>query len=114
MATDPTVTSGPPSLPFEDLRRHGLLWLVNKTCFHPRGYALGLDMNEQGEAVGWLLFGDGSEPIRYEGQTPEGVDIDDDGFQRAEAFLAFLRDGGGILLAPELTADAPTEVQSDD
>lgn len=44
-----------------DWRADGLLWLVNRTVFHPRGYALGLDV-EKGR---WFLLGDGSEPWNF-------------------------------------------------
>lgn len=50
--------------PFADLRDAGLLWLINRTVFHPRGWALGLEMRG-GEAVGWTLLGDGVEPWTY-------------------------------------------------
>lgn len=44
-----------------DLRRDGLLWLINRCVFHPRGYALGYD-EENGSF--WLL-GDGHEPWQF-------------------------------------------------
>lgn len=77
--------------PFSELRDTGLLWLVNKAVFHPRGFALALFIDDDGEATGWKLEGDGSEPWRYEGSTPDGVPLDDAGFARVEAFLASLR-----------------------
>lgn len=48
--------------PFHELRGSGLLWLINTTVFHPRGYALQLHLDEHGDATGWSLIGDGSEP----------------------------------------------------
>lgn len=48
--------------PWEDLRTSGLLWLINRVVFHPRGFALGLASDSEGAATGWLLLGDGSEP----------------------------------------------------
>lgn len=43
------------------LRDDGLLWLINRTVFHPRGYALGYD-DQTGE---FELIGDGSEPFEF-------------------------------------------------
>jgi hypothetical protein len=44
--------------PFSD----GLLWLINRTVFHPRGYALAIDQ----ETLRWSVLGDGTEPWRFE------------------------------------------------
>lgn len=44
-----------------DLRADGVLWAINKTLFHPRGYALAVD--ETGELS---LMGDGREPWTYD------------------------------------------------
>jgi hypothetical protein len=41
-----------------DLRADGLLWLINRTVFHPRGYALGYDPDTHE----FVLLGDGHEP----------------------------------------------------
>lgn len=69
-------------LPFEALRESGLLWLINRTVFHPRGFALALDIGrESGEAKGWALIGDGTEPWHTT------VETDDELFAKAEAFL---------------------------
>jgi hypothetical protein len=65
--------------PFEDLSTSGLLWLINRTVFHPRGYALAITVTD-GKAVGWALLGDGSEPWQF------GSD-ENDNFRRAEATL---------------------------
>jgi hypothetical protein len=43
------------------LREDGLLWLINRTTFHPRGYALGYD-EDTGK---FELYGDGSEPWKF-------------------------------------------------
>lgn len=45
-------------LPFDKLRDTGILWLINTTVFHPRGMALGLNYNDDGEADGWVLYVD--------------------------------------------------------
>lgn len=55
-----------PGRPFVDLRDTGLLWLINRVVFHPRGYALNLhlsdpDANGVKTATGWSLGGDGSD-----------------------------------------------------
>jgi hypothetical protein len=70
--------------PFAELRDSGLLWLINATVFHPRGYALALTVHD-GEAVGWNLLGDGSEPWRYEADM-------DAKFEAAEVTLREARD----------------------
>lgn len=46
---------------WNNFRTSGLLWLVNRVVFHPRGRALALVFNEGGEALGWRLLGDGKE-----------------------------------------------------
>ena len=51
--------------PFGDLRSSGLLWLINRTVFHPRGLALALVADETGDMIGWRLVGDGSEPMWF-------------------------------------------------
>lgn len=53
------VTTDP--RPWSQLRDSGLLWLINRVAFHPRGYALALAYRD-GEPVGWLLLGDGTVP----------------------------------------------------
>ena len=72
-------------LPLSGLRDHGLLWLINRVVFHPRGFALGLDVNDDGEVVGWSMIGNGSEVWSFSGE------VDDDQFAKAEAFLSSLR-----------------------
>lgn len=51
--------------PFEDLSETGLLWLINRQVFHPRGFAFALAMDAHGKAVGWQLVGDGIEPWNF-------------------------------------------------
>lgn len=72
----------PPARPFSELRDSGLLWLINRTVFHPRGFALGLVTDETGAVVGWLLEGDGSEPWMFSPAFEE-VEL----FRAAEATL---------------------------
>lgn len=66
--------------PWEDLRSTGLLWLINSTVFHPRGFALAFTMQD-GKPTGWKLLGDGSEPWRFDGDI-------DELFRKAEETLA--------------------------
>lgn len=66
--------------PFKELSDSGLLWLINRTVFHPRGYALAITV-EDGKATGWSMLGDGSEPWQFGGD-------ENDNFRRAEATLA--------------------------
>lgn len=40
---------------FTQLRESGLLWLINRVVFHPRGLALALHLDEHGNAYGWSL-----------------------------------------------------------
>jgi len=52
--------------PISELRDSGLLWLVNASVFHPRGLAMALHVDSQGEVTGWSLLGDGNEPWRFD------------------------------------------------
>lgn len=90
---DPTVT---PERPFSELRDSGLLWLINRVVFHPRGYALALHFTDVvpsgGTATGWALYGDGSEPWSMGDPPPEmqalGHPTEDELFQRVKELLA--------------------------
>lgn len=46
---------------FEELLSTGLLWLINTSVLHPRGYAMSIEFDDQGKAIGWHLMGDGGE-----------------------------------------------------
>ncbi len=59
-----------------DLRGDGLLWLINTSILHPRGYAMAIG-SETGELS---LLGDGSEPWRF------GMDCDEQ-FAAVQALL---------------------------
>ncbi len=50
--------------PFDDMRATGLLWLINRVVFHPRGFALAFHVAD-GEVTGWSLLGDGAEVWRF-------------------------------------------------
>lgn len=75
------TASKPSSRPLSELRETGILWLINRVVFHPRGYALALTVEEDGTVSGWSIQGDGSEPWCFS-------ETDDD-----ESFVA-LRDSG--------------------
>lgn len=64
---------------WNELRQSGLLWLINRTVFHPRGWALGL-VYRDGEVVGWDLLGAGNEVWQMDGS-------EDDEFARAQETL---------------------------
>lgn len=82
----------PAGRPFADFRPTGLLWLINTTVFHPRGYALAMHFDDAGEATGWSLMGDGTEPWTMgdppEDQRPEGYATVDELFLAAKALLS--------------------------
>lgn len=53
--------------PFSEFRTEGILWLLNTSVMHPRGFALvfhydGTDPEPQTEPTGWSIIGDGTEP----------------------------------------------------
>lgn len=60
----PEFHDGTP-LGFTELRDSGLLWLINTAVLHPRGYAMALADDEEGEAYGWSIVGDGTEPWQF-------------------------------------------------
>lgn len=69
-----------------NFRDDGILWMLNRTVFHPRGFALGIDP----EASELYLYGDGTEAWIYtldeEGSTEQDL------FQKFEAMLARRRE----------------------
>ncbi len=74
--------------PFSELRNRGVLWAVNKTLFHPRGYALAFHYDDDEaatEPTGWSIFGNSSEVWTM---TEE---MDDRGFAAFEALLEEVR-----------------------
>lgn len=68
--------------PFTELSDAGLLWLINRVVFHPRGLALALHADERGEFVGWSLEGDGSEVWTFSAED------DDEQFERVRRTLS--------------------------
>jgi len=64
-----------------DLQESGLLWLINRVVFHPRGFALAIAKRQpDGEFLAWVLLGDGTEPWSF--------DDDGDYLARVNALLA--------------------------
>lgn len=47
---------------WEELQTTGLLWLINVSVLHPRGYAMAIGFDDDGACAGWRIIGDGSEP----------------------------------------------------
>lgn len=76
------MSTQPGPRPFMDLSESGLLWLINRVVFHPRGLALALH-EKDGTAHGWELQAAAEgEPWTF----PESVDIA--GFRSAEETLS--------------------------
>lgn len=93
-------TDDPTVYPFEALREHGLLWLINRTVFHPMGLALALDypaastseqiIANEIEPTGWMLLGDGSEVFTM------SEELDEENFTNAVDFLDEHREFGRV------------------
>lgn len=81
--------------PFIDLRPTGLLWLINRVVFHPRGYALALVLDEHGDAAGWQLQGDGTEVWHFKDPGRE-----DQHFAEVAATFAAAAAGAGEATDP--------------
>ena len=71
---------------FQEMRDEGLLWLINRVVFHPRGYALAFHFNDDGEAIGWSIMGDSSEPWSF-GVQPDGCPTEVELFKRVQELL---------------------------
>jgi hypothetical protein len=50
-----------------DISKDGLLWLINRVVFHPRGYSLGWDPDTKE----FFLLGNGTETFTF---GPESVE----------------------------------------
>lgn len=79
-----TEKEPPFGTPFEAMSDMGILWLINKEVFHPRGLALGLCIDRTEKVTGWTISGDGGEPWSF----PE--EVDKEYSARAEATLSIL------------------------
>lgn len=51
----------------EELREHGILWMINRVCFHPHGFALAMTPDDGSK---YELWGNGHEPWQF----PEDVE----------------------------------------
>ncbi|MGA5202746.1 hypothetical protein [Streptomyces variegatus] len=72
----------PPARPFAELRPTGLLWLINRVVFHPRGLALALHADDTGHVYGWSLL-----PSPDGGPWTYPEDVEPDYLRSAEATL---------------------------
>lgn len=81
MPDSQSVTSTP-LRPTAELGDSGLLWLINRVVFHPRGFALAFTP----DGTQWQVLGDGTEPWLYEPETAEDLL-----FAHAEATLDVAR-----------------------
>jgi hypothetical protein len=77
-----------------DLHDDGVLWLINRVVFHPRGFALGHTPGTED----FVLLGDGSEPWRYASEadlagSPNAGNAvnEDEAFAQVEALFARAR-----------------------
>lgn len=94
--------------PFSELRDTGLLWLINRVVFHPRGYALAFTLDDMAPE-GWSLLGDGSEPWKF------GDDVgENELFRAAESTLRDCQTGGSDVPEVRITPsdDNPEAVRS--
>lgn len=79
------MTAGDPGCPWHELRDTGLLWLFNRVVLHPRGFAMAIHLDDEtGEATGWSLMGDGSEPWHMGHGEPEEGEL----FAKVQSLLA--------------------------
>lgn len=76
--------------PFAEMRDNGLLWWINASLFHPRGYALAFHYDGHddnlGPAVGWSILGDGAERWIFS-ETPEMEAVLDELFHRVKELM---------------------------
>lgn len=85
--------------PFTDLRDEGILWAINVHVFHPRGFALALHFDDEtGEATGWSITGDGSEPWMFADDATTAAAFN--------AFRSLLVEAGKVDV-PGFEQDAP-------
>lgn len=59
-----TAADPPQVRSFAELSDTGVLWLINRVVFHPRGFALMLHVKD-GVPAGWRIQGDGTEPWSF-------------------------------------------------
>lgn len=66
---------------FDEMVETGVLWAINRTLFHPRGYALTFHYDAVNDLTGWSVQGDGTEAWSFTEET------DDEKFAEFESFL---------------------------
>lgn len=59
---------------FDQLRASGVLWLINATVFHPRGMALAIEFDDDGECIGWKLCTDSEAWVFTDTEANIGFD----------------------------------------
>lgn len=96
----------PPARAFHELSDSGLLWLINRTTFHPRGVALALHADGVGRAYGWSLL-----PSPDGGPWTYPEDVEAGHYRRAEATLA---DTLGHPVRPDDETRPPSRPDPDD
>lgn len=72
--------------PFSELSTTGMLWFINRSVFHPLGFALAVQKEADGTVTGWTMQGSGDECWTFTN------DADDEEFAKAHTFLRSLRD----------------------
>lgn len=92
MTTENETEQAEPFRPIGELRDAGLLWLINRVVFHPRGFALAFDVADCGDVNGWKLLGDGSEVWTFDNES------DDEEFAKVRATFHAIsqRDSGEV------------------
>ncbi len=70
---------------FNEMRELGLLYLINKAVFHPRGFALAFSYSDDDTLLGWQILGDGTEAWGMANVLDETL------FPAVEEFLNSLR-----------------------
>jgi hypothetical protein len=83
-------TGDMPQYTFEQLIETGVLWAINAHLFHPLGFALAVDLDDDGKATGWSLLGDGSQPWFFaDDAATHEMTVD-----RFRRFTAFIKGSG--------------------
>lgn len=81
---------------FAQLSETGMLWLLNRVIFHPRGFALAIEYADGvAQPCGWSLIGNGTEVWKFADDAME-----DEKFAATEALFAHVREHG---IAPDPT-----------
>lgn len=68
-----STQKSPKFFSWNDFRAKGLLWLINRVVFHPRGRALALVLDDHGNAMGWQLYGTGKEVWAYDHEEEKSL-----------------------------------------